>query len=221
MISAPHSSYNVEGEVRSTGQGRNELADQSTQQETLDEWFVRTVLPHEAPLTRFLHRNWKGDPEEVGDLRQDAYMRVYAAAKTERPSQPKAFLFSTARNLMVDRIRREQIVHMDLVIDFDALNVSVDEALPDEQLSAREELRLLQDALNALPAKCREIVMLRKVFGYSQRETAERLGVSVATVEGQSQRGVRKLAEALSGVSERAARKVALFKLGRRKEEKG
>ena len=175
---------------------------------------MRAILPHEAALTRFLHRIWHGDAADVSDLRQEAYVRVYSAAQKERPKQPKAFLFSTARNLVVDRIRRDQVVQIDAVIDLDELNVLGDDTLLEDQLSAREELRLLQDAMNELAPKCREIVMLRKVFGYSQKETAARLGVTQAVVEGQSQRGVRKLVQALSGVTERAAKKMTVF--GRR-----
>jgi RNA polymerase sigma-70 factor (ECF subfamily) len=48
--------------------------------------------------------------DEHPDIRQEAYARVYEAARKARPVAPKAFLFATARHLMADRVRRERIV---------------------------------------------------------------------------------------------------------------
>ena len=56
--------------------------------ESLDTWFKREVLPHEAALLRFLLRMWP-NRHEVQDLRQDIYVRVYEAAAHMRP-QPEA-----------------------------------------------------------------------------------------------------------------------------------
>lgn len=170
--------------------------------ESLDEWFVRAVLPHEAALTRYLQRHWRGPAAEVSDLRQEALTRVYAAARKERPTHAKSFLFTTARRLILDHVRRGRVVEIEAVMDLEQLTVSVDEVWLDAQISARQELKILQRALDALPGKCRDVVELRRVYGFSQRETAERLGLTEAAVEGHIQRGVRRLAEALRGVSE-------------------
>jgi len=50
----------------------------------IDQWFMQEVLPLEPILTRFLQRNWRNETE-IGDLRQEAYARVYEAAQRERP----------------------------------------------------------------------------------------------------------------------------------------
>ena len=70
-----------------------------------DRWFTEEVLAHEDALMRYLHRHWHRR-DEIADLRQELYARIYEAALRERPAQPKAFLFSSARHLMADRIRR-------------------------------------------------------------------------------------------------------------------
>lgn len=77
--------------------------------EDLDGWFAREILSHEASLVRYLTRMWRNRHETL-DLRQEAYIRAYEAAMTARPSSPKSFLFTTARNLMADRARRERVV---------------------------------------------------------------------------------------------------------------
>lgn len=164
---------------------------------SLDEWFVETVLPLEAALERFLRRNWR-NPSDIADLRQEVYARVFKAAQTGGlPPQPKALVFTTARNLIIDRIRRQRVVHIESVMDIEALNVALDEAGPLEEVVGRAELKRLQEALDALPPRTRDVIVLRKVHGLSQRETARRLGVSEPTVERHVGAGVRRLADAL------------------------
>jgi RNA polymerase sigma factor (sigma-70 family) len=165
---------------------------------TLEAWFIEDVLPLEPMLTRFLQRNWRNS-SEIPDLRQEVYTRLCEAAILERPALIKPFLFATARNLMIDRARRARIISIDVLADLEALNVPIDEPGPDREVSAREELRLLQRALNSLPERFREVLVLRKVEGLSQRETACRLGVSENSVEHHSGKGMQLLADALFG----------------------
>jgi RNA polymerase sigma factor (sigma-70 family) len=162
----------------------------------LDDWFMREVLPLEPMLTRFLQRNWRNDTE-VGDLRQEAYARVYEAAQRERPQLVKPFLFQIARNLMIDRLRRQSVVNLESVVDFDWLNVSDDKPSSEAYVAARQELRLLQAALDKLPPRCRQIVLMRKLEGLSQKEVAKQMGITTETVENQVAKGMRLLALAM------------------------
>ena len=73
----------------------------------LDDWFLSEVMPLEPALMRFLRRNWR-NPSEIADLRQELYVKLYDAGRGGLPVQTKAFVFSTARNLLIDRARREQ-----------------------------------------------------------------------------------------------------------------
>jgi len=68
---------------------------------------------------------------------------------------------------------------------------------PERHASGRAELRLLERALDALPARCREVVRLRKIDGLSQREVAAQMGIAEDTVEKQIAKGMRALADAL------------------------
>jgi RNA polymerase sigma-70 factor (ECF subfamily) len=131
----------------------------------------------------------------VADLRQEAYARVYEAAQKARPQQPKAFLFTTARHLMADRVRRERIVSIRAGGDTEFLNVLVDEISPEQRAVAHEELVRLARAFDRLSAKCREVVWLRRVKDLTQKEVAERLGLSEKTVEKHLRTGARLLAQ--------------------------
>jgi DNA-directed RNA polymerase specialized sigma24 family protein len=71
------------------------------------------------------------------------------------PLQVKPFLFQIARNLMIDRLREQNVVSLETMADFDWLNVSDDKPSSEAYVAARQELRLLQAALDELPPRCR------------------------------------------------------------------
>ncbi len=167
----------------------------------LDRWFAAEILPHEAALQRFLTRACH-NRSDVPDLCQEVYVRVYESAQRALPAAPKSFLFATARNLLIDRRRRERIVSIDYTQDLDSLNVLVDEISPEQRLSARQELRRLSQALDQLSDNCRAVIWLRRVEGLSQREASERLGMNEGALEGYVSRGVRALAKAVFGAGE-------------------
>jgi len=166
--------------------------------DSLNSWFAREILVHEGALMRYLLRRWFAR-EEIHDLRQEIYVRVYEAAAKARPAMPKSFMFTTARHLMTDRLRRGRVVSIEAVGDIDALNVMVDEITPDRRLDAHQELKRLADAFDRLPDRCREVVWLRRVEELSQKEVAARMGISEKTVEKQIAKGARLIADYFYG----------------------
>jgi RNA polymerase sigma-70 factor (ECF subfamily) len=169
-------------------------------------WFVREVLPLESALIHFLHHNWRNQAD-IDDLLQEVYMRLTAAAQKEIPAQTKAFVFSTARNLLIDRVRREQVVPIEAVADLDALGVAIDEPGPDRNVMARDELRRVQAALDRLPPRAREALLLRRVDGLSRAEIAQRMGIGEGTVKEYLSESVCALADMLYGETEIARRR--------------
>ena len=163
----------------------------------VDDWFVTEVLPLEGMLERFLRRNWR-DENDIADLRQEVYAKVFVSSSGCQPDSAQAFVLSTARNLLIDRARRARIVSIETFADMDALELIAEPIPIERNLMARSELKLLQAALELLPARCREAVELRKIEGLSQREVARRMGITEATVERQVSKGVRVLAAALA-----------------------
>ncbi|QWF17457.1 RNA polymerase sigma factor [Lysobacter capsici] len=170
----------------------------------LDAWFADEILVHEAALVHYLRRVW-AHVDDVHDLRQEIYVRVYEAAGRARPHQPKSFLFATARHLMTDRLRRGRVVSIEPVGDFESLNVLVDEVTPERRLGARQNLRRLADAFDLLPGRCREVVWLRRVEELPQKEVAARMGITEKTVEKQVAKGMRLLAEHYYGATQSLA----------------
>jgi RNA polymerase sigma factor (sigma-70 family) len=164
----------------------------------LRAWFAAEVLPLEATLMQFLQHNWR-DRSEIPDLRQEVYLRVYEAARREIPVPARPFVLTIARNLIIDRLRKENVIAIDAVSDLETLNLTRDEPGPDRNAIARDELRRLQAALDQLPPRCREVVVLRRVEGLSRRAVAERLGITEDTVAEHLSNGMRALANLLHG----------------------
>lgn len=161
----------------------------------VDVWFAREVLPLEAVLMQFLRHNWR-NKDEIPDLLQDIYVRVYEAALKQIPDAAKPFVFQTARNLIISRVRHQQVVSIEAVADLDMLSIAADEPGPDRSAGARDELRRLQIALDRLPRRAREAFVLRQIEGLSRREIATRMGISEKTVRWHLNEGLRVLADA-------------------------
>lgn len=161
-------------------------------------WFVREILPLEAILVHYLYHNWR-NASDVSDLRQEIYTRVFAAAQEGIPANAKSFLFSTARNLLIDLVKHERVVPIEAVADVEALNVPIDAVSPERTVMSRDELRRLQSALERLPARAREAFTLAFLEDLPAQEIAARMGVSRAMVSKHLANGLRMLTDILYG----------------------
>ena len=169
----------------------------------LDRWFIDEILVHEAALVRYLERCWSRR-DEIHDLRQEVYVRVYEAAGKALPTQPKSFLFASARHMMTDRLRRSRVVSIESMGDFEPSHVLVDDVSPERWCGGRQGLLRLAEAFDRLPDRCREVVWLRRVEERSQKEVAVRMGISEKTVEKHIAKGMRLLADYLYGLRDDA-----------------
>lgn len=164
----------------------------------LGAWFTREVLPLEAALTQFLHRNWR-DQDDIKDLRQEVYVRLCEIAREKLPDPVRPLLFTIARGLLVDRIRKKNVVPIEAVADLDGLGIAIEPIGPDRTVAAREEIRRLQDAIDRLPPRAREAVTYARLEGLSGKEIALRVNLSEATVSYHLNHGLRLLADMLYG----------------------
>lgn len=181
----------------------NEVGHPQTRVAAMEEvraWFIREVLPLEPALMQYLRRNWRRR-DDIADLRNDIYVQVFEAALKKLPEKPQQFVVTTARNLLIDRLRRERIVAMDAMADLDVLEGVADAPGPERVAIARDELRLLQRAMERLPRRTQEIIVMRRVEGLSRAEISVRLGISQETVSAHVTDGMRALTEMLFGTT--------------------
>lgn len=132
---------------------------------------------------------------EPDDILQEAYLRVLQAHQKGPMQSPKAFLFAVARNLALDQVRRRQAAGESNLARVDELNLLDETADVSETVARNQELELLTQAIQSLPDRCRRIFTLRKVYGLSQADIAQKLAVSEHTVSAQLTIGLHKCAE--------------------------
>lgn len=163
-------------------------------------WFAAEVLPHDAALRGWLRSRFPA-LGEIDDVVQEAYARLLQLRARDplRRHAVKPLLFTTARNLALDELRRRQVVPMQALPEESEAAVLIDDApAVGEAVGRRQELALLAEAIQALPPRCRQILTLRKIYGLSQREIARQLGISEHTVEAQVGIGMHRCADYLA-----------------------
>ena len=170
-------------------------------EETLQHWFIHEIVAHEAALMRYILRAWP-DREEAADIRQEIYAKIYESAAKVRPTLPRHYLFTIARNLIVDRVRHGKVVSIEAHGDLDDLHLLIDEISPERQVSARQELKRLIVAFEGLPEVCRETIWKRKIEELSQKAVAAVMGTNERVVERRLSKGIRLLAESFFGTPE-------------------
>ena len=109
----------------------------------------------------------------------------------------RAYFLAAARSILLQRIRRERVVRIDAVTDVEAMATIDDSPSPEQVTGARRDLERVLGLIAGLPPMSRKVIELRKLHGFSQKETAQRLGVSEAVVENNSIRGLRAILRAL------------------------
>ena len=155
------------------------------------QWFVDEVQPHELVLRAHL-RNAFPAVRDLDDVVQESYLRMWRA-RLERPiKSSQAFLFTVARHVALDLVRGMRRSPIDPSVDVTVLQIAEERVAVSDTLGAREKIELLGEAVGALPDRCREIIVLHKIQGLSQRDVATRLGLSERAVENQVARGVRR-----------------------------
>jgi RNA polymerase sigma factor (sigma-70 family) len=150
-----------------------------------------------APLRRYLTR-LLGNSTEAQDVAHDAYLRVYPTIDQRAAAQPEGLLYTTARRLAINQLKRRSIA------PFAREGVNFETAASagpgvEQLVMARQELSMLEAAIADLPEGCRAVLLLRKVELLSHREIADRLGIAISTVEKQHARALRLLRAALAG----------------------
>jgi len=150
--------------------------------ESRHEWFLNQIFRHRAALHRYL-RKFTSRAEDIDDLVQETYLRVYALPDFEAVGSPRALLFRIAHNMAVERARRQKSQATDSVGDLESITVSSLDAPADVQLDDRRRFEAFCAAVDQLPPLCRRVFVLRKVYRLSHHEIAEVLGVTHSTIE--------------------------------------
>ncbi|QYF85651.1 RNA polymerase sigma factor [Brevundimonas sp. PAMC22021] len=181
-----------------------------TPEADLVRWVATEVLPHEADVRAWLRR-FPAAAADADDVVQEAYCRLSTLTDFRHIASPRAYFFQTARSIVLEQMRRARIVRIEAVTEIETLCIEGDELSPERIAAGRTELEHVMKVLATLPERSRRIFEMRRMLGFSQREIAERLGVSENIVENEATRALKTILVAL-GRTGPAPRRV----LGRR-----
>jgi RNA polymerase sigma-70 factor (ECF subfamily) len=152
------------------------------------------LLQHRPQLVRFFRAHGAGDAAE--DLLHELWLRVVASPPDGPISQPLAYLYRAANNLIIDRVRsrsrsrrREQ--------DWSEASGEVAEIsgvpTPDRALIARDALAKAETVLAALGPRAAAVFRRHRIDGIAQRDIAAEMGISLSTVESDLRKGYRSM----------------------------
>ncbi len=144
-------------------------------------------------LKRYLRRLLRR-PQDVEDIAQEAFVRVLEAASKGEIHYQQAYLFRTAHNLALNALARKSNLLEDYMEDFPDVDVFMESAALEETVAAQQRFELFCRAVATLPDQCRQVLVLRKVYGLSQQEVATRLGIAISTVEKHLAKGMVRCA---------------------------
>lgn len=155
--------------------------------------FHRVYLSSRKSLSRLVARIVP--PHEIEDIVQETYVRICQIENTDNISSPKSFMFKTARNLALDFQKQADNRLVDGVDNCEAFDQIKGELYKDEMYENAHtsiEFNYFCEAVRQLPVQCRKVFVLKKVYGYSQKEIAKELNLSQSTVEKHISTGMKK-----------------------------
>ncbi len=136
-----------------------------------------------------------GDRAEAEDVTQDALVRLWKLAPDWRQGEAKVttWLYRVVANLCTDRLRKQRGVALDAIPEPED-----DAASAAEMMQHKARVDALQEALNTLPDRQKQAVILRHIEGMANPEIAEIMQIGIEAVESLTARGKRALAKVLA-----------------------
>ncbi|MDD3799337.1 MAG: sigma-70 family RNA polymerase sigma factor [Novosphingobium sp.] len=165
----------------------------------IDRWFIDEVLPHE-PAFLEAARRLERDADAAHDLVQEAFARLFAMDGWASIAYPRQYVLRMLRNMSIERLRRAKIVEFQRISDIEDFDVEDDTPDQFRIASGKDLVGRVRTALNAMPERCRTVLIRRRFDGQPPREIARELGISLSTMEKRLARALVLLSRALDTV---------------------
>lgn len=139
----------------------------------------RLFREHNAALLRFISAKI-GSEQEAKEIAQEAYVHLLRLDHPEAVSYLRAFLFKTASNLAIDRLRqRGRRDHVSSMADVD---FAVFELTPERQVYGEQVMAVFHAAVAQLPPKCRKAFLLHRVHDIPIEDIASQMNIGACMV---------------------------------------
>lgn len=175
--------------------------------------FDEIILPHldaAHNLARWLVRS--GDDAE--DVVQEAYLRAFRYFGTFRGGNARAWLLRIVRTTAFRWLHKNRAQQLTTEFNEEEHGEGRDAVTPETLLLQRADTRLLEQAMDHLPTRYREVLILRELEGLSYKEIAEVVGVPMGTVMSTLSRARERFRQAASDMVRRQAQPKGSSALG-------
>jgi len=136
-------------------------------------------------------------PKEIEDIVQETYVRICEISNEEPINSPRSFMYRIVKNLALDYVKRAEN-RLSVSLD-DNQNEDIQDLIEQagedstfNTVASKEEFELFCKAVRQLPLQCRRVFVMKKVYGYSQKEIAADLDISESTVEKHIAFGIKR-----------------------------
>ena len=183
--------------------------------EDSEDAFQEIVERYKSRIVNIISR-YIGDRERARDLAQEVFMRVFIHRRRYRRSGKfSTWIYTIAVNLAKNEIRRKvrlnRVIPVDTVTEMNesgTLQLTDDSPIQDEQVITRDLTRVVRDAIQKLPPKYREVLVLRDLQELSYIEIGEILGIPGGTVRSRINRARLALKDKLIPFMQRSGYEV-------------
>ncbi len=145
-------------------------------------WLAERIFPHEPALRVWLSRRTAAGMD-VDDVVQETYAILAGLEAVDHIRNPRSYMFEVAKSVILQSLRRSQVVTFEALAEFDGLQTPSEDPSPETATADRQELGRVAALIAALPPRPREVFILRRIHGLSQKEIASRLNLAESTVE--------------------------------------
>ncbi len=178
-----------------------QAVDESGEKQTgqRDQWLTQTFRDHWRELCQYVRGTFGGGPPEPEDVVQEAFARFTALEDPGKVQNPRAFLYSTARNIVIDHKRRDKKLegYIDAVLHMAGQDMP-DQLSLEAHLINAEHVEIMQQAIDRLPARQRKALLLNRLHGHSYNQIVKTTGWSRSEIGRQIARAIEIISRAFN-----------------------
>ena len=162
----------------------------SNEKETVVTENIVNVFTRYKSALKYYISNYVINPQDVDDVCQETFLRTYKSSLEKDVQKPKSFMFRVAKNLIISDFRRAATQLNEYVEDIDLVDTTIELDNLEHNALAQEKLGVMCEAIAGLPNKCRQAVVMRKVYGLATKDIAKRMNISTITVSNYITKGM-------------------------------
>ena len=148
-------------------------------------------------LTRYVAAKFGAGPPDPEDVAQTAFQKFAAAFESKAIRNPRAFLYASARNIVIDHARRQKTHNAYIFDQTGGGEEKSDEISPERVLISKERVQIMREAIRAMPPDDRRVLLMHRLQSRTYLEIAQTTGMSESSVRRAVARAVERIDKAL------------------------